>query len=1263
MLCYGSKITKPGYRFLPNQIVIKTSDEIADITEIEELNSIIDYSNGFDKSVVQLIHEDKIASKSIAKELGLFNILLVKTISDVDPDVFCRQMQSRDDILWCEPVYMIPSNAVPDDSLYTQQIHLPQIYMPEAWDIHKGNSSIIIGIIDTGVDWLHPDLVDQIWINPGEDIDNDGIITEIDSNDTDDDLNGFIDDFRGWDWVSGMAGTEDTDAAPFEDGDEEDNDPIDVDGHGTHCAGLCAAATDNTIGVASVSWGCKIMPLRIGWHSNDGNGIGLSTWMAQAFIYAADNSAKVSNLSFGNSAVVLDAAAYAFAKNVAITTSAGNSNSINMDPLSSVPWTLTVAAVDPFDVKTWYSNYGPHITISAPGGNHNPGLWSTTPNNSVNNNSYYNAFSGTSMASPVAAGLISIIRSQNPDWDAAKSYYQIAETADDIDYSNPNYRGQLGFGRVNGYRALTENVIPKANIILKYSEFSEINGNNNGIIEPGEEAKIVIHLENCWAGASDVTASIQSEDSRITMINSSVVFDTIYGLENFPFDNNNLTDPFIAEISDDSPPCRIPLSVYIESSSVSDTFYLDFPVRAEVLFVDDHLGGGDGVDMDIEQYFGEAFDSLGIIYEYRLNNIPIDSSYITRFPIVVWGCEWAFPSLVHSDRNLLSYYLEQGGNLFISGQDIGWDLCDLEANNNQCFLSDGASRVWYETYLSSEYLFDDINFDVIEGIDDQPLSAELSSPISEPGRDIQSQFPSVILPLDNAESVFRYPGDQIAATVQTNPFSTVYFAFGGFEAISDRNSRIETMKRIAEHFSKIKATYPDLKDTEESGPFPISTSIDTEKELESVTLWYIINQNSWNKIAMNSSDSNIFTAEIPSPASAPSVIEYRIIAIAGDGTYAPNPKYSFRVGPDEIPPVILPVGQLKNTVDASGPYRLSIKAYDNSMLDTTSAHIYFRQNLTEWDSVGMTYIGKQLFSGEFSFSNPIQDNDSVFYYFEIQDKASSPNSCRFPSSGDLSFQIVKRMIIDNFESDLSEWDSEEPWVLHSSAYVSEGEWCLKSSNSNYPSNCNSSIVYNTPINLSSRSTAVLKFIESHHFQDTGDSCLLEIREGTSQWNILTTFKGTEHSFWADQKIDITEYCGFENDKVDFRFRFVSDSLGDGDLGIFIDNIHLLVDDATQNINSWETLSHTLRLGKPFPNPFNTTISIPYEIPEAETISLSIYDLRGNLIYFDESQSHYQESYISWNGKDRHRNEVSSGVYIVVVNWKDYSKSFKIALIK
>jgi serine protease len=216
------------------------------------------------------------------KGVELDNIYTLKFSSPYNPIYLAKEILKNKNIEWAEPHYLYELAYDPNDPVYndtdTLKVeHLDLIKANSAWDINKGSEDVIIAIVDTGVDWLHEDLAANIWVNSDE-IENNGI---------DDDENGFIDDIRGWDF-GGENGTADND--PNEDRAD----------HGTHVAGLSSAVTDNGIGIASIGFKTKIMPVKTSRNDlrND-LGTALIAYGYEGIKYAADNGADIINCSWG----------------------------------------------------------------------------------------------------------------------------------------------------------------------------------------------------------------------------------------------------------------------------------------------------------------------------------------------------------------------------------------------------------------------------------------------------------------------------------------------------------------------------------------------------------------------------------------------------------------------------------------------------------------------------------------------------------------------------------------------------------------------------------------------------------------------------------------------------------------------------------------------------------------------------------------------------------------------------------------------------
>jgi subtilisin family serine protease/subtilisin-like proprotein convertase family protein len=282
---------------------------------------------------------------------------------------------------------------------------------PEAWDVTTGSHDTIVAVIDTGVDYTHPDLAANMWTNPGE----------IPGNGIDDDGNGYVDDIHGYDFVN------------------HDGDPMDDHFHGTHVAGTIGAVGNDGQGIAGVNWHVQIMALKF----LDASGGGYSSDAIAALNYAVANGAVVSNNSWGGgsySAAFQTAIQNARAKGHIFVAAAGNDGSNNdtspFYPASyNVDNVISVAATDHTDSLAYFSNYGAStVDLAAPGVN----IYSTFPTKqtqAMKDEGFgpnYGTISGTSMATPHVTGVVALVRSAHPDWTYDQVIEQIMGTVDPI---------------------------------------------------------------------------------------------------------------------------------------------------------------------------------------------------------------------------------------------------------------------------------------------------------------------------------------------------------------------------------------------------------------------------------------------------------------------------------------------------------------------------------------------------------------------------------------------------------------------------------------------------------------------------------------------------------------------------------------------------------------------------------------------------------------------------------------------------------------
>ena len=280
-----------------------------------------------------------------------------------------------------------PEEITPNDPMYADEWQLPRIAAPAAWASTTGSSSITIAILDTGVDGTHEDLAPKM--------------------------------VPGWNVYN------------------NNSNASDVYGHGTKVAGTAAALSNNTQGVASVAWNCKIMPIRI----SDTSGNATYSAMASGLNWAADHGARVANISYiaSTSSTVKSAAQYFQSKGGVVVSSVGNNSTF--DSTSDNPYILTVSATDQTDTLSYFSNTGNNVDLAAP-----EGAYTTTMGGG------YTYAGGTSIASPIVAGVAALVMSANPNLSGAQVQDILTKNADDLGAAG--WDSSYGWGRVNASRSV-----------------------------------------------------------------------------------------------------------------------------------------------------------------------------------------------------------------------------------------------------------------------------------------------------------------------------------------------------------------------------------------------------------------------------------------------------------------------------------------------------------------------------------------------------------------------------------------------------------------------------------------------------------------------------------------------------------------------------------------------------------------------------------------------------------------------------------------
>ncbi|MBN2331299.1 MAG: S8 family serine peptidase [Candidatus Aenigmarchaeota archaeon] len=387
---------------------------------------------------------------------GLSRIYRLELEDDADVASAVMEYGENPLVEYAEPNYIYRAFDAPNDASFYQQWTHTLMESGDAWDIEQGDHGIIIAIIDTGVDWDHPDLAGNIWNNTDEDC----------NESTDLDGNGIYGDCRGYDFVDSATASGCIDA----DCEDEDNDPMDGHGHGTHCSGIAAAVTDNSIGVAGVCRNCTVMAVRAGFKHPLG-GVLKEDDIAQALEYAVKNSADIISMSFGgeHSSMLQEAMDDAYASGAILIAAAGNDDTDSMD--SSYPAAygnvIAVSATKNDDKKASYSNYGYWVDVAAPGGD-SPSAPSTAILSTMVDDTYA-SWMGTSMACPHVAGLAGLILSRNSSFSQQEVRKIIKSSTDPVDHDE-----YMGFGRINLRMAMQIDEVPASDISsLSFGEVVE----------------------------------------------------------------------------------------------------------------------------------------------------------------------------------------------------------------------------------------------------------------------------------------------------------------------------------------------------------------------------------------------------------------------------------------------------------------------------------------------------------------------------------------------------------------------------------------------------------------------------------------------------------------------------------------------------------------------------------------------------------------------------------------------------------------------
>ncbi|MBO7478724.1 MAG: S8 family peptidase [Salinivirgaceae bacterium] len=415
-------------------------------------------------------------SKKDNSSAELSRIYLIEYKGNESPAVIARKLAQSEDVEYAEPYWIPELLGTPNDPSLSRQYFMSITQTLEAHDITQGDTNIVIGIVDTGVDVYHEDLADNIKLNHSDPI-----------NGFDDDNDGYIDNYRGWDLG------------------ENDNNPISsANHHGSNVAGMACATTNNGIGVASVGYKTKFLPIKAA--NEDGTLIACY----EGIVYAADHGCQIINCSWGSTAKSLlcdDVIKYAQSRGCLVIAAAGNTGTDIRYYPASCDGVFSVCASNSTDTKWKSSSYNTLVDIAAPGEN----VFTATSGNNYQNSN------GTSFAAPLVSGAAALVWAVKPTLTAVQVAELLRVTADNIDTipANAKYAGKMGSGRINVLRALTDSTSPSLRITK-----CRFSGDERDFVS-GETVEIGLTVCNYLKKAKNVTITLDSPDNSITVLNGT----------------------------------------------------------------------------------------------------------------------------------------------------------------------------------------------------------------------------------------------------------------------------------------------------------------------------------------------------------------------------------------------------------------------------------------------------------------------------------------------------------------------------------------------------------------------------------------------------------------------------------------------------------------------------------------------------------------------------------------------------------------------
>ncbi|MBU0692866.1 S8 family peptidase [bacterium] len=773
-----------GCEWVPGRLIVDFTEEVGTLYEKESADgspiaigvpAVDELLRQYKITLMYRIADDLMLSK-IRIQPDFYRLVVLQGPEDIDVMQMMHDFDASTHVAatWPDLLHKV-FDTEPNDPNWGAQWDKRCMGIPRVWDFSTGSREIQVIAIDGGTCFQHPDFFDNLWVNPGEDIDGDGVPwtwedypgDTDDLNGVDDDLNGKEDDFIAWDFIRNIGGcVEQDDCDNF-----EDNDPTAYGDHGTHVLGLMGEVGNNGIGATGVNWNILIMASRAGYtRAADDQGLVVSSAAVSCITWALGHGVDVLNMSYGSPGQGLEGSVIntAWANGCILTAAAGNDYGVTtpqypaaFEPVIAVGSTSNQQNCS---LVSDFSNYGTWVECFAPGDDVFSTLCPPNDDPPPVNNPSYGINGGTSMAAPNTGGVCALLWSVFPDYTNQQIKDLLEMGCVDISAENTDINSSyLGWGKVDAENSLRQ-VLPYLTVT---GIWVEGDNDDDGRLERFETGSLYISVNNeaGWSTGQSVQVSVSAPyDGNLSFQNSSFLLGTINAGQTVTntahpvqITSGWFQDPYWATLT----------FQFTGANGLNLTQTATLRVgRPKVLVVDDDAG------MAYADFFSTALDGYDpnwrVLHDVWDTNLDAAISYadISEYDHIIWATGNATSNtLTASDMAALASFMDAGGNVMIASQG---------ADNDATVTGNS----FYANYMHAQATTTAGSPQLV-GVTDDPISDGTALGLVGGGCGGNNVSASVLTPANDGIGIYKYSGNENIGAIRYagNGYKMVYFGF------------------------------------------------------------------------------------------------------------------------------------------------------------------------------------------------------------------------------------------------------------------------------------------------------------------------------------------------------------------------------------------------------------------------------------------------------------------------------------------------------